>query len=319
MALLGYGHSSASIREERTMPISLLPTRRRFLLSAVAGGALLARGLHAAEDKVVDDTRFALLADTHIPTDSATVASKVNMADNLRGVVDQLLALEKRPMATLIIGDCAHLEGKVGDYKLLGELLAPLGKADFPVHLGLGNHDHRQNCLDAFPASDGTLHAEVERRVMVLPSRFANWFLLDSLDLVNKTPGLLGEKQLKWLAKALDAHADKPAIIAVHHHPTRLPPSNVPGLMDTDALLDLTAGRKQVKAIFFGHTHRWETSKYEGMHLVNLPPVAYVFAQEKPNGWVDCHLSAEGATLKLLCHDKGHSQHGETTELAWRS
>src|SRR5688572_18116328 len=103
------------------MPISLLPSRRQFLATAAAGGALLAGGLSAADKKSVDESRFALLADTHIPTDPATLSSKVNMADNLKGVVDQLLALDKSPASMLLIGDCAHLEGKVGDYKLLGE------------------------------------------------------------------------------------------------------------------------------------------------------------------------------------------------------
>lgn len=302
------------------MPISLLPNRRRFLATTVAA-ALAARGLAAAERANIDEARFALLADTHVPTSPETMSTKVNMAANLKSVVEQLAALEKQPSAAMIIGDCAHLEGKVGDYKLLGELLAPLGRCELPLHLCLGNHDHRENCLNAFAPADAPLHAQVERRVVILPGKHANWFLLDSLDLVNKTPGLLGEKQLKWLAESLDAHADKPALIAVHHHLTPIPPTEkaVPGLVDTPALLDLTAGRKQVKAIFFGHTHRWGITKYEGMHLVNLPPVAYVFQEGDPNGWVDCQLTDDKATLTMHCHDHAHRLQGEKFELAWRS
>jgi len=302
------------------MPISLLPNRRHFLAASIAG-ALAARGLHAAERTNVDEARFALLADTHIPTDAATESSKTNMAANLKSVVEQLTKLDKQPATALIIGDCAHLEGKVTDYKLLGELLDPLGKAGLPVHLCLGNHDDRKNCLDAFTPSDAPLHAKVERRVGILKTKHANWFLLDSLDIVNKTPGLLGEKQLKWLAESLDAHADKPAIVAVHHHLTPIPPTEkaVPGLVDTTALLDLTAGRKHVKAIVFGHTHRWAITPYEGMHLVNLPPVAYVFHEGDPNGWVDCQLADDRATLQMHCHDQAHPLHGEQFELKWRT
>lgn len=302
------------------MPIALLPNRRHFLAASIAG-ALAARGLAADERANVDEARIALLADTHIPTDASTESSKTNMAANLKSVVEQLVALEKQPAAALVIGDCAHLEGKVGDYKLFGEIAAPLAKTGLPLHMCLGNHDHRQNCLDAFSPGDAPLHAKVERRVGILKTKHANWFLLDSLDIVNRTPGLLGEKQLKWLAESLDAHADKPAIIAVHHHLTPIPPTDkaVPGLVDTPALLDLAAGRKQVKAIFFGHTHRWGITPYEGMHLVNLPPVAYVFHAEDPNGWVDCQLASDAATLQMHCHDKAHPLQGKQFELKWRS
>lgn len=279
---------------------------------------MLARGVSGNEKKSVDDSRFALLADTHIPTDPETTSNKVNMAANLRGVVEQLARLDSVPAATFILGDCAHLEGKVGDYKLLGEILAPLARHDLAVHLALGNHDHRQNCLDAFPPADGPLHAKVERRVLVLPGKFANWFLLDSLEFVNKAPGALGQTQIAWLAKALDEHKDKPALIVVHHNPVSPGMGKPPGLTDASAFLDLAVSRKQVKAVFFGHTHVWDITRHEGLHLVNLPPVAYVFGEGKPNGWIDCRLSAEGAKLKLLCHDPGHRQHGEVTELAWR-
>jgi 3',5'-cyclic-AMP phosphodiesterase len=301
------------------MPISLLPNRRHFLAASIAG-ALAAPGLAGEERTNVDEGRIALLADTHIPTDAATESSKTNMAANFKSVVEQLVALEKQPTAALVIGDCAHLEGKVGDYKLFGEIVAPLAKTGLPLHMCLGNHDHRQNCLDAFSPPDAPLHAKVERRVGILKTKHANWFLLDSLDIVNRTPGLLGEKQLKWLVESLDAHADKPAIIAVHHHLTPIPPTDkaVPGLVDTPALLDLTAGRKQVKAIIFGHSHRWAITPYEGMHLVNLPPVAYVFHAEDPNGWVDCQLASDAATLQMHCHDRAHRLHGQKFELKWR-
>lgn len=302
------------------MPISLVPNRRHFLAASVAG-ALATRGLYAAERANVDESRFALLADTHIPTDAATESSKTNMAANLKRVVEQLTKLEKQPAAAMIVGDCAHLEGKVGDYKLLGELVAPLAEAGLPLHMCLGNHDHRQNCLDAFAPADAPLHASVERRIGILKTKHANWFLLDSLDVVNRTPGLLGEKQLKWLVESLDAHADKPALIAVHHHLTPIPPTAtaVPGLVDTPALLDLTASRKQVKAIFFGHTHRWAITPYEGMHLVNLPPVAYVFHAEDPSGWVDCQLAGDHAMLQMHCHYQAHLLQGKQFELKWRA
>jgi Icc protein len=73
-----------------------------------------------------------------------------------------------------------------------------------------------------------------------------------------------------------------------------------------------------VKAIFFGHTHSWSQKVHEGIHLVNLPPVAYVFAKEKPSGWVEAAIGAK--SMELTFHGVGpmNDAHGKKLELAWR-
>ena len=76
--------------------------------------------------------------------------------------------------------------------------------------------------------------------------------------------------------------------------------------------------RRQAKALFFGHTHDWTVREREGLHLVNLPPTAYVFFEGKPSGWVDLRLGEAGGVLELRCLDRNHRQHGERVELAWR-
>jgi hypothetical protein len=57
----------------------------------------------------------------------------------------------------------------------------------------------------------------------------------------------------------------------------------------------------------------------DGLHLVNLPAVAYAFQDGYPIGWVDWRLSDSGAKLELRCVDPAHPQQGEKHELAWRS
>jgi hypothetical protein len=73
-----------------------------------------------------------------------------------------------------------------------------------------------------------------------------------------------------------------------------------------------------VKAVFFGHSHHWSLSKHDGIHLVNLPPVAYLFIAGDPNGWVDMRLTDAGATLTLQALDTNHKAHGRVHELTWR-
>jgi hypothetical protein len=300
------------------MPISLLPvSRRRFLQSVAAAGAAAATGSQLfARQTQRDANRFALLADTHIAADRKLAARGTVMADNLAQVARELVALETAPAAVLVDGDCAFSNGQSADYATLVNLLDPLRQHGLPIHLALGNHDHRQRFWEAIPQQSDA-PALAERHLTVLSAPHANWILLDSLDETNKTPGVLGEPQLAWLAKALDQQPVKPAIVMVHHNPDDRPKPG--GLVETAALFDVLLPRKQVKMLVFGHTHNWSVSAKEGLHLVNLPPVAYVFGPSRPNGWVDMQLAASGAVLTLQCLDKQHLQHGQRVELSWRS
>lgn len=299
------------------MPLSILPSRRQFLASSVSAAALLSLPrLGLAEDS--ERKTIALLADTHIAADKQAILRETKMAENLAKVWAELVAA--RPVAALVHGDVALLDGQHGDYKSVADLLLPGGDIEVPLHFMLGNHDNRESfreVLKSFRASPLETH-----HVAVFDAGPANWIMLDSLDKVNVTPGKIGESQLAWLAKSLDEHPDKPTIISVHHNPV-FPMGDSPakhsGILDTQALFEILAPRKQVKCLFFGHTHDWSVKEKGGIHLVNLPPVAYVFTKGRPNGWVSAELSATGITLTLLALDRGHKQHAEKHELSWRS
>ena len=102
------------------------------------------------------------------------------------------------------------------------------------------------------------------------------------------TPGVLGEAQLAWLAKVLDAQPDKPALVLAHHNPD--PAAKTTGLTDTAALMDVLLPRKQVKAYFFGHTHCWSLGRQKDLHLVNVPAVAWLFDKTQPRGFITVQL-----------------------------
>ena len=198
-------------------------------------------------------------------------------------------------------------------------LLKPLIEARLPVHMTLGNHDDRANFWKALNVAAETARPVQRKHISVIKAAHANWFLLDSLDVVDKPPGKLEPAQRDWLAKALDEHKDKPALVMVHHNPHLDPTKPNGALLDTAELFDVLLPRKQVKALFFGHSHRWELKEKDGLHLVNLPAVAYAFAKDQPTGWVDCHLKSGGATLELRAHNEQHPAHGKKTELKWRA
>jgi len=252
------------------------------------------------------------------------------MYENLNQVCAELKATNVTPASVLLNGDCVFLTGLESDYVTLNTLLKQLREAGMTLHLTLGNHDDRTNFWNAIKAEKdaGTEPGKaVENRyVTVVEAPRANWFILDSLDKVNSTPGVLGQKQVDWLAKELDARPDKPALVMVHHNPVFKNPNATPkadekvsGISDTELLWSVLSPRKHVKALFFGHTHNWSLTQREGIHLINLPTVAYPFAVGKPSGWVDCILAEKGVELTLNCIDKTHKQNGEKKTLEWRA
>ena len=301
------------------MPMHLPPiSRRQFLLRSLASGAALALSpsLFAATRRT-DPNSWALLSDIHLAADRSLIARGINMTDHFTSVSRELLALPECPAGVFITGDCAYNSGQAKDYALVAELLEPIRVGQMPVHLALGHHDNRERFWDAFPKEKATQRPLADRQVALLRTPRANWFVLDSLEKTLSTPGLLGQEQLDWLAGALDANPDKPALVLVHHNPGI---SGNIGLKDSAALLEIMRPRKQVKAYIFGHTHDWDVwQDASGIHLINLPPVAYVFSPEKPAGWVHTTLERKGMRLELRCIDSTHKSQGQIVQLQWRA
>ena len=298
------------------MPISLPPlSRRRFLgqslAAAFAGRTVLGQSEAGGES-------WILFSDSHVAADRALVSREANMAGNLEQCVKEALAWQAKPSGMILCGDCAFNKGEPGDYETFGGLIQPLRKAGLPVHLLMGNHDDREQFATVLGQYEKGPSPVEHHHVALVEGRTANWFLLDSLDKVNSTPGILGDTQRTWLEKSLDAHSDKPAIVVVHHN-VGLPPAKA-GLTDSAELLAILQPRKHVKACIYGHTHTWDVKHDEsGLHLINLPPTGYVFKKGMPNGWVRAVVSANAMKLELRCLDTQSAQHAEVKELPWRA
>ncbi|MDP6546052.1 MAG: metallophosphoesterase [Phycisphaerae bacterium] len=311
------------------MPIHLGPiTRRDFLAGATgAAAALLLGGRAGAADKLkVDPHCFALLSDTHVPADPKKTQARVNMTDNFAKAISQVAGLETAPAGAILCGDLAHKSGLPEEYSRFAPMLRKLTRTKLPTHLLLGNHDHIGNIYKALAESKPAKPLVVGKHVSIVQSPRANWFLLDSLEVVNAAPGLLGKKQLAWLEKALDAHTDKPAIVMAHHDPwippagkPNLKPRRMSGLKDGQAMLDLLVGRKHVKAFIHGHRHHWFPRTYKGLQVVGLPAVAYVSRKTESSAWVLARLEDKGCSLELRCLNTKHATHGKKVELTWRS
>jgi len=303
------------------MPTELPPiSRRRFLAGTVGAGAgLLLAGRLPAEETPADPNRFALLSDTHVWEHRDRENRGLKPAEKLLLARREVLALRPRPAAMIISGDCAFNEGNPGDYAVLAEMVRPIRKAGITIYFVLGNHDNLENFHKAFPdAKPPGQPALPGEHVGVVQSPHADWVLLDTLQRSNHTPGRVGKAQLDWLARTLDAGPKRPALVVAHHNPDRREKPS--GLVDTDALFEVLSPRKQTKAYFYGHTHAWRHAQTgDGIHLVNLPTLVWLFDKKQPRGWVDAQLRPDGIRLTLSALEKDHPQHREQLDLKWRS
>jgi calcineurin-like phosphoesterase family protein len=301
------------------MPIYLPPLSRRAFLSrtAVAAAALGLKPSLFADNKRTNPDSWALFSDIHLAGDTTQIQRGVNMAEHFTTVSRELLALKESPAALFITGDCALNSGEKEDYATVTKLLEPIRTHQMPIHLLLGNHDNREHFWEVLQEEKSAKRPLSDKQVAIVHTPRANWFILDSLEKTLSTPGYLGAEQLEWLGSALDKNADKPALVMVHHNPGL--GANM-GLKDTSAFLDVIRPRKQVKAYIFGHTHTWKIEQdSSGIHFINLPPVAYVFHEGDPSGWVHALVQDKKISLELRCVDTSHKAHGQKVELEWRS
>jgi 3',5'-cyclic AMP phosphodiesterase CpdA len=232
--------------------------------------------------------RWALLADTHLSTDSAARYESFRPHECAAAVVAEIL--DKPLDGTIINGDIAWLEGLPEDYTAAGALLGPLAEIG-PLVTTPGNHDRRDNLCAVFsdPRVDERA-AKVMSAVDVGPVLLVG---LDSLIDEGVVPGRLAKPQLEWLDEWLSANHDKPVLLFVHH------PLNDDenGLLDGDALLDVAAQHPHVKAIFTAHDHVYSFREQDGLIVVTQPAVGFAFDESEMHGWLEAEFRADGMTL----------------------
>lgn len=299
------------------MPVHLPAQNRRQFLFTLGAGFLTCSAGAFAKDARQSDIIY-LLNDTHIgekhPENSP-------VPSHLRKVVSELVNLEQKPACVLINGDLALRDGQPGDYRHFAKLIRPLREAKIDTHLTLGNHDERDVFYSVMQEEQPETPPVKSKHISVVQTQYANFFLLDSLHKTMVTQGTLGSEQRTWLANALDAHADQPAIIMTHHNP-RLggDPNHFPGgLTDSVELWEILAPRKQVKAYIHGHIHDRGNAEHKGIHIINTPATSYVAnPKQSTTGWTVAKLSPEGITLTTRTSDDQHPWNHQSKTLTWR-
>ena len=290
--------------------------RRKFIQTSLGAlGVAVTIGVSddlSAEENINPTTRWAFLADTHIPADENNIYRGFCPYRNLPKVTSGIISAA--PDGAIIAGDLARLEGKLGDYANLKKLLEPLAEKS-PVFLALGNHDDRRNFYKVFKTTPGEKQAIKNKHIIVINQPPVRMIILDSLLYVNKTPGLLGKAQRDWLANYLKNSDNTPTILFLHHTLD----DGDGALLDVPRLFKLVKPYRQVKCIVYGHSHSYNFSQWEEIQLINLPAVGYNFRDTEPVGWVEAELTAQGGEFTLHAVAGNKKKDGSTTKLKWRT
>jgi Icc protein len=282
---------------------------RRGFLKATASALVLRASLPGA----VTSAHVALLSDTHIAADPNDTFRGFSPHANLRKTAD--MVMQAKPDLLIINGDLARQNGQMQDYAAWNSYIDPLADT-MPMIVTLGNHDERDNARKSLAKLTGERQPVLQKLVSIVDAGPCTFVLLDSLMITGISPGLLGKAQREWLADYLAQPAGKPLVVFVHHNPDG---DSDGALLDADKLLADLRPNKQVKALFFGHTHVFSMTKTDGLHLVNLPAVGYNFADGNPVGWTDAVFDA--SSVKLTLHSIGGERQddGKSWRLDWRA
>jgi Icc protein len=253
--------------------------RRQFLRDglALAAGVAAFGPRMALGDECKEDTRWAFLSDTHIAGDPENHYRGFYPYRNLQEIAWQIA--DNLPEGLVVTGDLARIKGRCEAYANVRTLLSPIAEQR-PVYLGLGNHDDREDFFRAFADSNGDCETVENKHIIVTNAGPVRLIVLDTLYHVNTNPGLLGLSQLNWLATFLQVCDDQPTVLFVHHVPEA-------DLLDTRRLFDIIGPTAKVKAVVFGHSHRFRFSQHQGIHMINLPATGYNLSGNHPVGWVE--------------------------------
>ncbi|MET0437959.1 MAG: metallophosphoesterase [Devosia sp.] len=203
--------------------------------------------LHVGNPAVPDD---------HLFSDTTTTLSRI---------LAEVKTLVPQPKFIVASGDLTN-RGDEGSYENLKSLIAASG-LEMPVLFALGNHDRRDGFYPAMLGRTDNVdapydHAQVIDGIHVI--------VLDS-SVPSKIGGSFEPGQLEWLKTELEAHADLPKLLVMHHAPALDANPDMEweslSIADTEALRQAVEG-KNVIGILSGHIHFDRVSNWFGIPVV---------------------------------------------------
>lgn len=242
---------------------------------------------------------LAQVSDPHVGVDPATGGDNLG-ARGLALAVERLVAMDPAPACVLLTGDLAD-GGEPEQYVRLRELLAPL---PMPVHPIPGNHDDRDALRAAF--ADHPLVAATDSYVQYAVELDGLRVLLCDTTIAGELGGVLDGPRLSWLATELEAAADTPVVVAMHHPPfdTGIAAMDAIGLQGASDLAALLARHPGVRLVVCAHAHRAVMATAGGRPVFLCPSTSVAIALDLRPG-VPGTLVREPPAFALHLHRNG--------------
>lgn len=214
---------------------------------------------------------IAQITDTHIGFEPEAGENEFNFV-RFRNVLGHLLSQSVLPDMLILSGDLTD-GGQPDCYARIRSLV---DDCPFPTYVIPGNHDSREEMLNAFPdcpTADGFAQFAIPCGAGADALRI---LCLDSFE-PGRHGGAFCDVRAKWLSRELAAHPDTPTVLFIHHPPV------VAGIdwMDPKPheawfkrFHETVAGHRQIISIQAGHLHRPLHSMVQGIPVSVTPAVA---------------------------------------------
>ncbi len=236
--------------------------------------------------------RLVQFTDLHLVGNPNRTLRGINTLQTLRHTLTHAGARFDAADAYLLSGDLVH-----DDPSGYQAVAAAFSDSAAPVYCIPGNHDTPEQMRIALA------HPPFQMGGSAL---LGDWviILLDSF-VPNTDGGRIGADQLVQLDRTLASHADKHALVCLHHHPIKMRSEwlDTVGLEDADAFLALIARHKNVRGILWGHVHQALDLFSQGVRYMATPatcaqfkPLSDDFALDnKPPGYRVLELMSDGS------------------------
>ncbi len=236
--------------------------------------------------------RLVQFTDLHLVGNPDRTLRGINTAETLRHTLAHAHARFDSADAFLLTGDLVH-----DDPSGYAHVAAAFQDSPAPVYCIPGNHDTPEQMRVALARAPFQMGGSAVLKNWVIA-------LLDSF-VPNTDGGRLGSDQLAQLDRTLAAHADKHALVCLHHHPIKMRSEwlDTVGLEDADAFQAVIARHANVRGVLWGHVHQALDLFSKGIRYMATPatcaqfkPLSDDFAlDDKPPGYRVLELMADGS------------------------
>lgn len=218
--------------------------------------------------------KFIVMSDLHLVPEGQ-ISAGLDTAERLRLAVDSVNREHGDADFCLLLGDLAD-RGEADAYERLCEIV---GRLTVPLHVTLGNHDHRPTFLAAF---DPACAAETGCIDFVLDLKGTRVIVLDSSE-PDVVAGVLSQVQLAWLRARLEEARERPVIVAVHHHANDLSlPVDRIKLEPADAFVAALREHPDIRQIIAGHVHLTSIGVWHGVPFTTIAGGHYSVSPHLP-------------------------------------